>query len=227
MEGYRNKPIDYFAHARKDLISLIPKIDNCKLLEIGASGGGTLLEIKRSGLASEVVGIDLMTLENSLQQHQELDNFIVGNIEEIEIPYAENYFDVIICGDVFEHLVDPWKLVKRLSFHLKPGGYLITSIPNIRIKSAMTKIYFEGNFGYTEDGVFDKTHLRFFCKKNMRELLTTDQLEIVSTRRNFDFTPGSKGSIFNKLTFNLFEEFLALQFLFLIKKKPIDEQYQE
>lgn len=218
MQQYLNKPDDYFTHARMDLISMIPKLENAKILEIGAGGGDTLLEIKRRGLAQEVTGIELNALPDSNQNHLQIDRFIIGNVEQIQIPSELNYFDVIICGDVFEHLVDPWQLVKRLSDHLKKGGFLITSIPNIRIKSALFKIFIKGDFRYTKDGTFDQTHLRFFCKKNMIDLLNLPTLQTVHVKRNFDFHPRSMGYLFNSITINLFEEFIALQFLFLVKK---------
>ena len=220
MEDYKNKPSDYFSHARLDMISFIPVNSNNRILEIGAAGGDTLLEIKRRNLAKEVMGVELMSVPNSNQNSPDIEKFIVGNVEQMELPFQEEYFDVVICGDVFEHLMDPWKLVEKISRLLKKGGVLITSIPNIRIKSALLKIYVKGDFRYTKDGIFDKTHIRFFCKKNMAELLTksTDNMEIVNIKRNFDFTPNSKGNILNKLTFSLFEEFLALQFLFAVRK---------
>lgn len=219
MKHYIGKPSDYFSHSRRDIISMIPPGLYNNVLEIGAGGGDTLLEIKRLGLAKNIYGIELMAIPNSHQKSNEFSQFIIGNVEQMEIPFSEGFFDLIICGDVLEHLVDPWALVHRINSLLAKNGNLVTSIPNIRIKSAFYKIFLKGDFGYTPDGTFDKTHLRFFCKKNMVDMLNVKGLEIQNIKRNFDFNPNSKGKYFDLITFSLLEEFLALQFLFLLKKR--------
>lgn len=219
MEFYSEKSNQYFSHARLDLISMIPRNANNKILEVGAGGGDTLLEIKRQGLAEEVTGIELIELANTNQKNSMIDRWIFANIENYELPFPPGSFDVIICGDVFEHLLDPWAVVGKLTILLKVGGSLITSIPNIRIKNALYKIYVKGDFGYTSEGTFDKTHLRFFCKKNMIQMLTTENLQIVDIKRNFDLSPNNaRTKLINNLTLNLFEEFLALQFLFSVRR---------
>ena len=219
MEFYTEKKIDYFSHPRMDLISLIPKSANNKILEIGAGGGDTLIEIKKQKLAQEVIGVELMQLPGTGQKDPSIDQWIYANIENYDLPFEKESFDVIICGDVFEHLLDPWRIVNKLTAFLKIGGSLVTSIPNIRIKNALYKIYVKGNFGYTSEGTFDKTHLRFFCKKNMMDMLTTENLQIVDIKRNFDLNPeNARTKLINNLTLNIFEEFLALQYLFSVKR---------
>lgn len=218
MEHYNNKPKGYFNHARHDLISMIPKSSYSRVLEIGAGGGDTLLEIKRQKIADKIYGIELMQLPGSRQQSNSFEKFLIGDIEKMAMPFDDGYFDLIICGDVLEHLVDPWKMTEKISRLLKKGGLFLTSIPNIRVKSALVKIFLNGSFAYTSEGTFDRTHLRFFCKKDMIALVEVHGLQIEAIRRSFDFNPGSKGQILNRLTFNIFEEFLALQFLFRLRK---------
>jgi len=127
---------------RKDIIDLVKKLnleEPLSILEIGAGGGNTLIELKRLGVAKEVVGVDIVRLISSYQDDPLMDNFIVGNIEKIELPYPENYFDLIICADVLEHLYDPWNAVKKLYEYLKQNGYFIASIPNIGHFSVLKK----------------------------------------------------------------------------------------
>jgi ubiquinone/menaquinone biosynthesis C-methylase UbiE len=97
---YENKNRLYFSNPRIDLIELIPKGRDNKVLEKGAGSCDTLIEIKNLNLATEVVGVELMNLENSQQGNPLIDRLIIGNIENIELDLPENYFDVIICGDV-------------------------------------------------------------------------------------------------------------------------------
>ena len=219
MEYYQSKKNTYFTNSRKDIIQLLKKNPESKILEIGAGGGDTLIEIKLRGLASEVWGVELFSLPNSNQKDESIDRFFISNIEKEFDFLPKNYFDAILCGDVLEHLVDPWTVVSQLTECLKIGGVFISSIPNIRIRSAFSKIYWKGDFSYTDAGTFDKTHLRFFCKKNMIELFSSERLQVVKTFPNFDFNDNEKRfQILNRLTFRLFEEFLALQFLIISEK---------
>jgi 2-polyprenyl-3-methyl-5-hydroxy-6-metoxy-1,4-benzoquinol methylase len=219
---YETKDQEYFSNVRLDIISLIPSNPQQRLLEIGAGGGNTLLYIKEHHLAAEVMGIELMEIPGSNQQHQLIDKFQVANIEHQEIDASEEYFDVIVCADVLEHLVDPWGTVRKLERYLKKGGVLIASLPNVREWKTLSRIVFKGNFAYDPaGGIMDKTHLRFFCKKNILQLFKTSSLTPVYSRPNFmlkEVPQGKKRRILNRFTFGLFENFLAVQYLVIAKK---------
>ena len=218
MDYYLEKREAYFTNARHDLISLLPKKEGLTILEIGAGGGDTLAELKKSGIAKEVTGVELFDLAGTRQNDPLIDNFIIANIENDELNLPLNHFDAVLCGDVLEHLLDPWKVVEKLTVHLKPGGVIIASMPNIRSTSAFKKIFLRGDFGYTKEGLFDKTHFRFFCKRNMIDLLTSQSLKLVSVTSNLEFKKNSRTRIFNRVTLRLFEEFLTVQFLIVVRK---------
>lgn len=218
MNYYSEKANIYFTRPRKDLISFLPEGTDLKILEVGAGGGDTLIELKQSGKASEVAGIELFVLDGTYQNNALIDRFIIGNIEEIKPDLRTNYYDAILFGDVLEHLIDPWSVVKNVSGFLKPGGLLIASIPNIRSRQAFKKIFLEGDFGYTSEGLFDKTHYRWFCKKNMIDLLTPASFELVSVTSNLELKKGSGTRILNRLTGRFFEELLTVQFITVSRK---------
>jgi 2-polyprenyl-3-methyl-5-hydroxy-6-metoxy-1,4-benzoquinol methylase len=213
MEIYKDKEQAYFTNIRHDLINFVSHDPKNKILEVGAGGGDTLITIKKMGLATEVVGIELNKVEGSNQGDPSIDRFIFGNIESMEIDLPENYFNIIMCGDVLEHLIDPWKTIEKLQPHLKKGGKLIASIPNIRYYRALYQVFVKGQFSYTEFGLFDKTHLRFFCKRDMLNILSTPQLKPDHIAPIFKHLPPSRINTINNFTLGLFEEFLTLQYL--------------
>lgn len=219
MNLYLEKESKYFTIPRLELISFIPKDEKNKILEIGAGAGDTLLKIKELNLAQFVVGVDIIKLDKSNQSNPLIDQFFIGNIENEDFDLPTNHFDVIICGDVLEHLVDPWKVVEKLTKLLKPLGVLIVSIPNIRDISTMYKIFYKGDFNYTSHGILDKTHLRFFCKKNLINLLQNKRLSIKTISSNIDLPKSkSKRRIINKLTLGIFKHFLVTQY-FIVSQK--------
>jgi 2-polyprenyl-3-methyl-5-hydroxy-6-metoxy-1,4-benzoquinol methylase len=222
-DQYLEKKQNYFSNIRYDVISLIPSNPDQKILEVGAGSGNTLVYLKENHMASHVAGVELMKLPGSNQDNILINTFQIANIENEDILAPEEYFDVILCADVLEHLVDPWSAVQKISRHLKKEGLLIVSIPNLREWKTIFKVIFKGEFNYQpEGGIMDKTHLRFFCKKNVRTLLTTDHLTPVFSVPNFmlkSVPQGRKRKLINLLSFRIFEDFLTVQYLFIAKKK--------
>lgn len=222
MNYYKLKGSEYHTGIRMDIISLLPQNTDQRVLEIGAGGGDTLHYIKENKLAREVVGLELFKLEGTKQGSALIDNFIIGNIEEPQKELQEKYFDIIILADVLEHLVDPWTVLEKVSSYLKEEGKILVSLPNIREINTMVKILCLGDFRYKEDGILDKTHLRFFCKKNMLEMLNSNSLETISVRPAFKIRKDrSNRRLLNLISFGLLEGFWTFQYLFVVGKRKV------
>jgi 2-polyprenyl-3-methyl-5-hydroxy-6-metoxy-1,4-benzoquinol methylase len=218
--NYDKKGADYYSNIRLDLINLIDKkSQNLKVLEIGAAYGETLFYLKQNKIATEVVGVDLFEDKTNKQNYKPLDNFIFGNIEEIELPQYENYFDLILLPDVLEHLFEPKMVLEKIKKYLRTNGRVIISMPNIRHYSALIKIFIKGDFHYEESGIFDYTHLRFYCRKNIQELLESSGYKVEIQESSIKNYKGkSLAKISNILTFGLFEEFFSYQYFFVVTK---------
>lgn len=220
---YAAKAQQYFTQARVDLVSLLPRTPGLRVLEIGAGGGDTLVYIKHHKLAEEVVGVDIFRLPGTNQQHPLIDQFLILDVEKQAIDYPAAYFDVILCGDVVEHLADPWKVIKTLSTYLKKDGLLVISTPNFRHIDNFVDIYVRGDFKYNPaGGLLDKTHLRFFCKKNIADLVNTDELTLEQIYPVTHFKtnrPRWFVRVFNVLTFHLFDQFTVLQYVVVGRRR--------
>ena len=178
---YNTKTEDYFTNIRLPLLELIPIANrNGTILEIGAASGDNLIYAKNNGYAKKIYDIELTNIENSNQQNCEFEKFIIADIEKLNLDFKDEFFDVILIGDVLEHLVDPYTILKKLQRILAPNGVVIASIPNIREWKTMKKIFFQGDFKYEESGILDRTHLRFFTKKNIIELFENQNYKIKS-----------------------------------------------
>lgn len=213
---------EYFSNSRIDLLELIPKKNrNGKILEIGAGAGDTLIYAKENGYAKEVHGVELFELENSNQLSTLIDGFFIANIEDCNLEYADKTFDVIILGDVLEHLVDPYKVIEYLKKILKDDGVLISSIPNIRYFKVLKSILIDGDFRYAESGILDRTHLRFFCRKNIMELFEDKGFNIDKMTSDFEKKSRKKGKkdFLNTLLFGRLTDFFVLQHLTVASKK--------
>lgn len=81
----------------------------------------------------------------------------------------EGNYDVVIFGDVLEHLLDSEQALRRSRGLLAPGGRVIVSLPNIANARIRLSLLF-GNWEYADSGILDRTHLRFFTLKSAREM---------------------------------------------------------
>ncbi|MDP5097523.1 MAG: class I SAM-dependent methyltransferase [Flavobacterium sp.] len=215
--NYEEKDKRYYSNVRLDLINLINR-DNreLKILEIGAAYGETLFYLKENRIASEVVGVDLFEDLNNKENYKKIDRFIFGNIEQIDLVEYYDYFDIILLPDVLEHLLEPKPVLNKIKKYLKKDGKIIVSMPNIRHYSALIKIFIKGDFRYEESGIFDYTHLRFYCRKNIKELLETSGYKVIKQQSSIkNYSGKSVTKIINMINFGLFEEFFSYQYFFV------------
>jgi len=163
-EKFTNKwgfdPI-YSTYIRFDLINLIdsPTDEVINVLDVGYGCGATLLQIKNQYKNANLYGIELNEKAGSIASL--FANVLIGNIEEMELNYPDEFFDYIIFGDVLEHLYNPWEVVRRMRKYLKPDGKIIVSIPNV-MHFSLIKHLINGYWTYADSGLLDRTHIRFF-----------------------------------------------------------------
>jgi len=167
-QTYVDKPAGYFDHVRRELINEVP-LGPHAVLEIGCGEGGAGAVLKSEGRARFVAGVELFK-DAARKASLVLDQVIVGNIEQIDLPFNDGQFDVIILGDVLEHLVDPWEQVRRLSIYLADGGSFVASLPNVRNWRVVFPLLISGKWEYQHIGIMDRTHLRFFTRQGMIDL---------------------------------------------------------
>jgi SAM-dependent methyltransferase len=211
---YEEKERGYYAAARLELLRLLPAGGGLRLLELGAGDGATLRAAREMGLASHTVGIDLAEPEGGAPG---VDRFIHGNFEALELDLPAGGFDAVLCADVLEHLVDPWRAVARLAGYLRPGGLFLSSIPNIRNHRALRAIVLQGDFRYAPAGLLDRSHLRFFCRRNVRELFEGAGL-VVERMEETMGAYGLRHKALDRLTFGLLHDLFVFQFLTRARK---------
>jgi 2-polyprenyl-3-methyl-5-hydroxy-6-metoxy-1,4-benzoquinol methylase len=206
MLDYHEKPAGYYTYVRREIVNKVP-VGQHDVLEIGCGEGGTGAALKKEGRARSVAGIELM--EKSAEKAKEvLDQVLVGNIEQMSLPFVDGQFDVIILADVLEHLVDPWSTLRRLRSYLKRGGLVVISLPNVRNWRVLMPLVFLGRWKYQDEGIMDRTHLRFFSRKAMMDLLNECDFEIKVIEPT-----GKKSEKLSNLGIGFLSELLAVQYV--------------
>jgi 2-polyprenyl-3-methyl-5-hydroxy-6-metoxy-1,4-benzoquinol methylase len=141
---------------------------------------------------------------------------------EPELPIA--YFDVVICNDVIEHMLDHVGFLKKIKKHIAPGGMIVGSIPNVRYYRVMLQLLLEKDWHYTDSGVLDRTHMAFFTEKSLKKTLEgtgfkITQLVGINTPTSFsgsmrDKTYLTAAYAIAGLTLGYFSDVLQMQFAF-------------
>jgi 2-polyprenyl-3-methyl-5-hydroxy-6-metoxy-1,4-benzoquinol methylase len=158
-------------------------MDWCKpgwrVLDIGCDTGNLGLAIKSRG--ASVDGIEICP-EAANMAAGKLDAVFTGNIADPAVAaQVTGPYDAIIFADVLEHIAQPADTLELVKKWLRPGGVVIASLPNVANFRVRFGLLF-GRFEYTEIGILDKTHLRFFTKKTAKELFAGSGFEVLDTR---------------------------------------------
>jgi 2-polyprenyl-3-methyl-5-hydroxy-6-metoxy-1,4-benzoquinol methylase len=212
-EMYINKNENYFSLERQLFKNAVTE-SNLKILDIGC-GTGILGSYFKKIQNCTVYGVEIN--ENAYKEALlNLDNVIKGNIELIDLPFEKSNFDIIIMGDVLEHLINTISSIKKLQYFLKDDGRILISVPNIRHWKIMLKLLFQDSWKYESSGILDYTHMRFFTKKSLLELFKENDIKVIFSERIIQ--KKSKSYYFNFFTFNLFSGLLASHTYIELKK---------
>jgi 2-polyprenyl-3-methyl-5-hydroxy-6-metoxy-1,4-benzoquinol methylase len=155
---------NYYTHGRPEMLRCLPETAE-RVLELGCAEGAFAATVKdRTG--AEVWGIEF-NAQVAERARAILDHVLVGDADERIAEIPDSYFDVVICNDVLEHLIDPIRTLMNLRRKLRSEGVIVASIPNIRYSRALSKVVLRKDFPKDDEGIFDRTHLHFFTRKSI------------------------------------------------------------
>ncbi|RAS55678.1 GT2 family glycosyltransferase [Vibrio diazotrophicus] len=152
--------------------SFVP--ENSKVLDVGCYDGalGYHLITEKKCI---VDGIELDP-KAAKEASKHYNKVVVANLNIDDVTTdLDGGYDYIIFADVLEHLLEPQLLLSKLKELLSENGKVIISVPNIGYQGVLASLS-EGDFPYSETGILDRTHLRFFTRKTLKELIVQSGL---------------------------------------------------
>ena len=138
-----------------------------RVLDVGCSSGYLSEPLSQRG--NTLVGIEL-DADAARAAERWCEQVLVGDVERMELPLEPGSFDVVLCGDVIEHLRDPGAALARLRPLLVPGGRLVVSTPNIA-NWAIRLSLLAGRWRYADRGILDRSHTHLFTRATLRETI--------------------------------------------------------
>lgn len=152
-----------------------------RVLDVGCATGYLGAALKERG--SEVAGVELDP-EAAARAAEVLDEVVVADLETVDLleQFGPESFDTVVFGDVLEHLREPHRLLSRATALLRPGGSVVISIPNVGHADVRLALL-QGHWRYSDRGLLDRTHVQFFTRSSLMELLSMAGLVAVDVRR--------------------------------------------
>lgn len=153
----------------RDLLPLIPP--NARgVVEVGCNNGALARAYKAINPTGKYTGIEVVAA-NAEGARRYCDEVLLQDIEVVDESFYTKYSDynVWIFGDVLEHLRYPWEVLARIRRSMPADGCVIVCLPNAQHWSVQAKLAV-GDFRYTEGGLLDRTHMRWFTRATMLEM---------------------------------------------------------
>src|SRR4051794_7522872 len=154
---------------------------NKRVLDVGCDTGYVGEQL--TALGNRVSGVECNSVSAAVAADR-LEKVVVADVETTDLvaEFGPGSFDVVVYGDVLEHLRDPLPVLRQARRLLAPGGSVVISIPNIAhgdIRLALLA----GRFTYTKLGILDETHTRFFTRDSLVSFLADAGLVLIDLRR--------------------------------------------
>lgn len=165
MEG--NVPA-YYDNLNAGVLEAIPTGAGM-VLEIGCGAGRLGMEYKKLNPGCRYYGVEINSQAAAIAGTR-LDMALCGSVEDLDLGFLAGQLDCIVYADVLEHLVDPWAVLKAHRALLKEGGQIVACIPNIQHWSVLRALL-AGHWTYQDNGLMDRTHLRFFTLASIERMV--------------------------------------------------------
>ncbi|WP_196250839.1 class I SAM-dependent methyltransferase [Cellulomonas sp. JZ18] len=147
------------------------------VLDVGCASGDLARALRERGCRVSGVELDAAAAEEA---RPHLERLVVGDVATLDLAAELDgaTFDVLVLGDVLEHLADPAAVLRRCLPLLRQDGDVVISVPNVA-HGALRLALLQGRWRYTETGLLDGTHLRFFTRESLLRLVSEAGLEVV------------------------------------------------
>lgn len=153
---------------------------NQRVLELGAANGSMTRALANWNNNVTAVEYDP---DSAVHLKECAESVVIGDLNNPEtLAEVTGPFDVVLAGDVLEHLLDPERVLLQVVEKLGPGGKIVISLPNIAHADVRMALL-QGRFDYNPVGLLDATHIKFFTLKTIHEFVRRAGLVIVDIQR--------------------------------------------
>ncbi len=224
-----DKNAAYYQVERNEMEAFLPEEYN-KVLEIGCGEGNFTTQMKP---VCEIWGIEPNNTAADIAS-KKMYRVLIGDYEQICDQLPDDYFELVVCNDVIEHMRDHDAFFESIRNKLKNNAYLVGSIPNVRFYFNLKDLLLKRDWLYADIGILDRTHLRFFTEVSLKRTLQQHAFAIDTFEgiNKLQFDSFDLKSILHRLiifctttvTFGSYNDIRYLQFAFRARKSIPSDQ---
>jgi 2-polyprenyl-3-methyl-5-hydroxy-6-metoxy-1,4-benzoquinol methylase len=208
-------PTPHYDFPRTEMLAFVPE-QASRVLDVGCGAGGFGRSLLAARPAVELWGVEPDPVGAEAARQSGYRHVADGTFEDAAADLPSGHFDAVLFFDVLEHTAAPAAALQAAHRLLAPQGELVASIPNVRHFSVWWPLVVRGRWDYTDYGILDRTHLRFFTRTSMRELFAATGWEVVSTT-GINRTATAKTNAARALTRRRVDEFLYMQYVLVAR----------
>lgn len=161
------------AETHRCVLERVPR--GSTVLEIGPSSGYMTAELRRNGCTVDAIELNPLDAKKAEAHCRRM---LVGSAEDKAVwGRISDQYDVVLMADVLEHLRSPDDVLREVRQRIAPWGQVIVSLPNVA-HWRMRVDLLRGQFTYTDWGLLDRTHLRFYTRDTALSLFRDAGFEV-------------------------------------------------
>ena len=204
---FKNSRSDFICENRlQKILRILEKHSGGTLLDVGCGSGEITIFIKETINFSGVYGVDISEEAVSLACEKGIRAF-KADLSISQLPFENDFFDIIICGEVIEHLFDTDFFLEEVYRVLKPKGVAVVTTPNlgawynrwalifgfqpsisVSLQNPQVGKPFEKAFKKQSSGG-SEAHIRFFPQRALEKLLIIHRFKILATHGSYYAKP--------------------------------------
>ena len=196
--------------------------ENSTVLDVGCACGdfGELINRDKGcivhGMEYDAGSIDIAMHTNAYEAVHQVD---LNTFDESKYTQYHQNFDTIVLLDVLEHILNPEEVLHSLKKYLKEDGFFIISLPNVAFCDIKIGLL-QDEFTYTDTGILDKTHLKFYTYKSISSMVTRMGLEIYACQPKVDYFSIQTGNVPRSVIRYIKKDPHSFVYQYLIKVSP-------
>lgn len=189
---------------------------NNKILDIGCFDGTFLSLVKNQN--NDFYGLDASdwAIEHMRKKEMKIQKFFFD--DKTELPFENDFFDIVIAGEIIEHIFDTDFFLEEISRVLKPGGKLLISTPNVASLGRRLFLLFGANpiIELSPNEADSVGHIRYFTRKTLKKILEKHGFKIISSHSDC-INLSRKGKLKSAILAKIFPG-LGASIIYLAKK---------
>lgn len=174
----RDRDAPYHDRPRPDVVAVAAEMGMLGVVcDIGCASGRLGADLLAMSGIEQVIGVEADPA-TARQAEARLTRVIMGDLADGVLDQLPYDLDGVVLADVLEHLADPLSVLMEVLAHARPGASVVISVPNARHFRVSGSLLLKNRWDYAEEGVCDRTHLRFFTSETIAELAGQAGLQV-------------------------------------------------